>query len=95
MELRAVWEGLKKEERNYLNYNTDNGSYNNSYGDNISNSDSEGSHNSNSYKDSFDSKPWTQLAQLGPTEDQIFIMAHVEVAYREKRDHAIYVEEHG
>ena len=87
--------GLIKEERGYLNYNTDNDSSNDSYGDSISNSDSEGSHSSNSYESSFDSKQWTQLVQLVPTEDQIFIMTHIELAYREKQAHAIYVEKYG
>ena len=40
--------GLTKEERDYLEYNNDNDSYNNSYGDSTNNSDSEGSHISNS-----------------------------------------------
>ena len=87
--------GLTKEERDYLEYNNDNDSYNDSYGDSISNSDSEGSHSSNSYEGSFDSKLWTQLALLDPTEDQIFIMAHVKLAYREKRAHVIRVQELG
>ena len=43
----------------------------------------------------FDSESQTQLARLDPTEDQIFSMAHVELAYREKQAHVIHIEEHG
>ena len=54
--------GLTKEERDYLKYNTNDNSYNDSYGDSINNNNREGSHSSNHYEGSFDSKPRTQLA---------------------------------
>ena len=79
--------GLTKDDRDYLKYNTN--------GDSHNNSDSKGNHSSNSYKGSFGSKSWARLAQLDPTEDQIFVMTHVKLAYSEKRAHAIHVEEHG
>jgi len=60
-----------------------------------SDSSSGTSRHSSSTHDTLNSKPRRQLLRLGPTRDQLFIMAHVEMAYQEKRAHAINEEMHG
>ena len=50
---------------------------------------------SGSTHDTLNSEPRRQPLRLGPTTDQLFIMAHVEMAYQEKRARAIGDELHG
>ena len=88
-------DGFSKEECEYLGYNSNNKSNHYAYSNSGSDSGSEGSHSSNSTNRSFNSKPRRQLPRLEPTKNQILIMAHVEISYREKRTHTINIEEHG